>query len=157
MKALVNYVSVHHGNTAKVAKAIADVLDADLMTVKEVDARTLEQYDLIGFGSGVYFGRHHKTLLDFVHTLPLLPNKQAFVFSTSGLRRMPFVHDFSKPLKERLQHKGLGIVGEFSCKGFDTSWAAMLVGGINKGRPDARDLEQAENFARGLRELTHSS
>jgi flavodoxin len=151
VKALVNYVSVHHGNTAKVAKVIADVLDADLVNVKQADVSMLERYDLIGFGSGVYFGKLHKTLLDFVETLPLLTNRRAFVFSTSGLRRMAFIHDFTKPLKVRLQHKGLYIVGDFSCRGFDTSWAALLVGGINRGRPNASDLELAENFARALR------
>jgi flavodoxin len=157
MRTLVNYVSVHHGNTARVAKVIADVLDADLLNVRQADTRMLEDYDLVGFGSGVYFGRHHKTLLDFVDALPLLTNKQAFIFSTSGLRRLPFIHDYSRPLKERLQRKGLNMVGEFSCRGFDTSWAALLVGGINRGRPNAGDLEQADRFARALRERLGSA
>jgi hypothetical protein len=30
----------------------------------------LAEYDLIGFGSGIYYGKHHKTLLDFVAGLP---------------------------------------------------------------------------------------
>jgi flavodoxin len=152
MNALVNYVSVHHGNTAKVAKVIATVLDADLLNVQQADPSILEQYDLVGFGSGIYFGKHHRILLGFVDTLPLLRNKPAFIFSTSGLRRMPLIHDFSKPLKERLQRNGLNIVAEFSCRGFDTSWAALLIGGINNGRPNAIDLEQAESFARVLRD-----
>jgi flavodoxin len=42
-------------------------------------------------------------------------------------------------------------VGEFSCRGFDTSQAARIIGGINKGRPNEEDLKQAENFARSLR------
>jgi len=29
----------------------------------------------------------------------------------------------------------------------------MIVGGINKGRPDAKDLKQAEYFARGLKNI----
>jgi len=156
MKALVIYISVHHGNTEKVAKVVANVLDAGLLQVKQVYASMLEQYDLIGFGSGIYFGKYHKSLLDFADTLPMLRNKKAFIFSTSGLRKIPFIHDFSKQLKEKLMRKGFDIVGEFSCRGFDTSWAAMIVGGINKGRPNARDLKQAKDFARALRDSRSS-
>jgi len=151
MKALIIYISVHHGNTEKVAKVIANILDADLLQVKQADASMLEQYDLIGFGSGIYFFRHHRRLLDFVEKLPMLRNKRAFIFSTSGLRKIPFVHNFDKPLKVKLQRKGFDIIGEFSCRGYDTSKAAMVVGGINKGRPNAKDLKQAEDFASGLK------
>jgi flavodoxin len=151
MKTLVVYVSVHHGNTEKVAKAIANILNADLLQVRQADASMLEQYDLIGFGSGIYFGKHHESLLDFVDKLPMLRNRKAFIFSTSGLRKIPFFHSFDKRLKEKLQRKGFDIVGEFSCRGLDTYRATRLVGGINKGRPNARDLKQAEDFARSLK------
>lgn len=129
---------------------MANVLAADLLPVKQADASIVEQYDLIGFGSGIYFGRHHESLLDFVDRLPVLKNKKAFVFSTSGLRKLRFLHEFDRPLRRKLQRKGLDIVGEFSCRGYDTYGATKLVGGINKGRPNAKDLKQAEDFARSL-------
>jgi len=151
MKALIIYISVHHGNTESVAKVMANILDADLLQVEQVDASMLEQYDLIGFGSGIYVGKHHNSLLDFVDKLPMMRNKKAFIFSTSGLRKMRFIHNFDKPLKEKLQRKGFNIIGQFSCRGYDTSQAAMVVGGVNKGRPDARDLQRAEDFARSLK------
>jgi flavodoxin len=151
MKALIIYISVHHGNTERVAKVMANILDADLLEMKQVDASMLEQYDLIGFGSGIYFGKHHKSLLDFVDMLPMLRNKKAFIFSTSGLRKIQFIHNFDKPLKEKLQRKDFDIIGEFSCRGLDTYRATKLVGGVNKGRPNAEDLKQAEDFASGLK------
>jgi len=151
LKALIIYISVHHGNTEKVAKAMANILDATLLQVKQTDANMLEQYDLIGFGSGIYFGKHHESLLDFVDKLPVLTNKKAFIFSTSGLRKIPFVHNFNKPLRKELQRKGFDIIDEFSCRGLDTYRATKLVGGVNKGRPNADDLRQAEDFASGLK------
>jgi flavodoxin len=151
MKALIIYISVHHGNTERVAKVMANILDADLLQVEQADASMLEQYDLIGFGSGIYFFRHHGRLLAFVDKLPMLRNKKAFIFSTSGLRKIPFFHDFDKPLKEKLQRKGFDIISEFSCRGYDTYRATKLVGGINRGRPNAQDLKQAEDFANSLK------
>jgi flavodoxin len=151
MRALIICISVHHGNTEQVAKVMANALDAALLEVKQVDANMLEQYDLIGFGSGIYFGKHHKSLLDFVDKLPMLRNKKAFIFSTSGLRKIRFIHNFDKPLRENLQRKGFDIIGEFSCRGLDTYRATKLVGGVNKGRPNAQDLKQAEDFARSLK------
>jgi len=151
MKALIIYISVHHGNTEKVAKTMAKILDAALLEVEQADASMLEQYDLIGFGSGIYFGKHHESLLDFVDRLPMVRNKKAFIFSTSGLRKIRFIHNFDKPLKEKLQQKDFDIIDEFSCRGLDTYRATKLVGGINKGRPNAKDLQQAEDFARGLK------
>jgi len=156
MKALLIYVSVHHGNTEKVARNMANVLEADSVQVKQANATKLERYDLIGFGSGVYFGKHHASLLDFVDRLPAVRNKKAFIFSTSGLRKIPFVHDFDRSLKEKLRRKGFDVIGEFSCRGYDTSRAAMIVGGINRGRPNTRDLQQAEDFAGRLKDTLGS-
>ena len=79
-----------------------------------------------------------------------MKGKKAFIFSTSG-RGGP---QFHKRLKEKLQAKEFQIVGEFSCKGFDTFSLLKIFGGINKGRPDVNDLQEAGMFARNLME-TH--
>ncbi len=150
MKILIVYISVHHGNTEKVARTMANVLAANLIQVREANAAVLEQYDLIGFGSGIYFGRHHESVLDFVDKLPVLRNKKAFIFSTSGLRKIPLVHDFDRSLKKKLQRKGFNVIAEFSCRGLDTYRATGLVGGLNRGRPNDGDLKRAEEFARDL-------
>ena len=63
---------------------------------------------------------------------------------------MRLFNDFGKPLKEKLLEKGFDIVGEFSCRGFDTVMPFKLIGGISKGRPSGKDLQQARNFAQEL-------
>ncbi len=156
MKILIVYISVHHGNTEIVARTMANVLAANLIQVREASAAVLEQYDLIGFGSGIYFGRHHESVLDFVDKLPMLINKKAFIFSTSGLRKIPLVHDFDRSLKKKLQRKGFNVIAGFSCRGLDTYRATGLVGGLNRGRPNAEDLKRAEDFARSLKNSGHS-
>ncbi len=64
MRALIIHMSIHHGNTERIAKAMADALGADLKKPSEADAGALSPYGLIGFGSGIYFWKHHKALLD---------------------------------------------------------------------------------------------
>ena len=51
-----------------------------------------------------------------------------------------------------LVNRGFSITGEFSCNGLDTVGPLKLFGGINKGRPNAEDAEDARVFARGLKE-----
>jgi len=131
---------------------MSNALNAELLQVEQVDVNVLAEYDLIGFGSGIYYGKYHKSLLELIDKLPVLENKKAFIFSTSGLRKIPFIHDFDKPLKEKLLEKGFDIIGEFSCRGFDTYGASKIIGGLHKGRPNEEDLKQAEHFARGLKD-----
>ena len=146
MKTLIVYTSVHHQNTEKVAEVMAAELEADLTPTGNAKPETLAAYDLIGFGSGIYFGKHHKTLLQFVETLPHVAQKQVFVFSTSGDGKMHHA-----ALKEKLVNKGFVIVDEFCCRGWDTVGLLKLFGGINKGRPDENDLAGARAFAQGLK------
>jgi flavodoxin len=148
MNTLIVYASVHHKNTEKVAKVIAAELGADLVSVGEAQPDTLTAYDLIGFGSGIYNMKFHKTLLQFVETLPTVTEKQAFLFSTCGVRGTQWHAAF----KELLANRGFSVVGEFSCKGWNTNAFFKLFGGINKGRPNEEDLEEAREFARGLKD-----
>ncbi|MCK5177141.1 MAG: flavodoxin, partial [Candidatus Aenigmarchaeota archaeon] len=53
-------ISIHHGNTKKIAKAMAKVLDADILEPANIDILSLDKYELIGFGSGIYGWKHHK-------------------------------------------------------------------------------------------------
>lgn len=148
------YNSIHHGNTEKIAKAMTKILNADLVKPHEVDVTTLSGYDLIGFGSGIYYGKHHKSLFDLVDRLTNQKGKKAFIFSTSGTRKLWFFHEFDKPLKKKLLEKGFSFIGEFNCRGWDTYpfWVKPF-GGINKGRPNEKDLENAKSFASDLKRM----
>jgi flavodoxin len=147
MKTLIVCLSMHHGNTKKIADAMAAVLDADVISPGDANGERLAAYDLIGFGSGIAFGKHYKGLLRWVDALPVL-DKNAFVFSTRGSPRPGSHH---RALKDQLEGKRLTIVGEFSCRGFDTYGVLKLIGGIAHGRPNEQDLRNAQEFARGLK------
>jgi flavodoxin len=149
MKTLIICFSYHHKNTEKIAFVLGGPLQADIKSVRDVDLTSLCEYDLIGFGSGIYFSKHHKTLLEFANKLPQVTDKKAFIFSTSGLSGNASI--FHKTLREKVESKGFQIVGEFNCAGFDTFGPFRLVGGIQKGHPNQEDLKQAISFALSLR------
>ena len=146
MKVLITYNSVHRGNTEKIANAMANAIHADLMKFDEVDGYNILDYDIIGFGSGIYYGKPNKKLIEFIDELPPVKNRRAFVFTTSG-KGNP---NYSSALAEKVSEHGFNIIGEFSCKAFDVWGPLKLIGGINKGRPNGDDLKDAEIFAKGL-------
>ena len=159
MKSLIILVSYHHNNTQEVAEVIAKVLEAQIKSPQQIDPEELGQYDLVGFGSGIYAGKHHELLLDLANKLPTAANKKAFIFSTSGISGR-FAQcsgqdsypagscaKFHLQLREKLQSKGYLITAEFICPGFNTNSFLKVFGGINKGRPNAEDLRRAERFA----------
>ena len=162
LKSLMVVFSYHHKNTQKVAEVMAKVLDAQVKSPQQTALEELSQYDLVGFGSGIDSGKHYKELLDFAHNLPQVTNKKAFVFSTCGapmkfmeLDRAEFTRYVAKnhsSRRKKLQSKGYMIVDEFSCAGFNTNSFNKLFGGLNKGRPNAEDLKQAEEFAQNLKQ-----
>jgi flavodoxin len=150
MNALVVVYSYHHMNTEKVARVLARVLDAEMRTPREFDPEGLSGYDLIGFGSGIYGAKHHKHLLDLADELPKVTNGKAFIFSTSAIMGKDKIAQDHSLLREKLQAKGYIIVDEFACKGFNTNSFMRYLGGMNKGRPNEKDLKDAEDFARKL-------
>ena len=147
VKCLIIVYSYHHGNSLKIAEEFAGTLSAKVITPDQVVQSELDQYDIIGFGAGIDSGRHYKPLLDLADTLPVTDGKQAFIFSTSGIQGEDKVAKDHRVLREKLQSKGYKIIGEFSCKGYNTNSFLKYFGGMNKGKPDSTDLKNAREFA----------
>jgi flavodoxin len=140
MKTLIICKSIHQGNTKKIAEKIAEVLKAEIKQPEDV--KDISGYDLIGFGSGIYIGKHHKSLFKILDELNI-KGKNTFVFSTSGRGQK----EDNKKLIDKLKEKGFNIVGNFVCKGLDKFGPLALIGGLNKGRPNEEDFKKAEIFA----------
>jgi len=147
MRTLIIYKSIHHGNTKRVARAIGDVLTADVKDLTEVSEDDVLRYELIGLGSGIYAFRHHRGLLSFANSLPKV-ERYTFIFSTASYPSKRW----HSALRRILQEKGFRILGEFCCRGYNTHSVFRLIGGVNKGRPNEEDLKEAKKFAEEMRE-----
>jgi flavodoxin len=148
MKSLIIYISTEHKNTEKIAFQIGNKLKADVVDAGKVKIEEIENYDVVGFGSGIFYGKFHKNILRLIDGLPKLKDKKAFVFSTSGQGKA----EYNDSLKEKLVEHGFNVIGSFASKGFDTYGPLKLIGGIAKGRPNEDDLKAAEAFAGELSE-----
>ncbi|WP_017414169.1 flavodoxin domain-containing protein [Clostridium tunisiense] len=147
MKSLIIYCSSYKGNTEKIAEVFAKITKAELINLKNCKDIKIEEYDLIGFGAGVYKESMSPQLLSYVDKLNL-KNKKVFVFSTSGVG-LTF---YNKKLIKLLTSKGAICKGSFACKGsfvskdFSNNKIFEIMSKFAKGHPNYKDFERAENF-----------
>ena len=73
MRTMIVCKSVHHGNTRLVAERFAAILQT---SVSDPDDAAVPNSDdtgmigMIGIGSGIYYGRFHKSIREWVKRLP---------------------------------------------------------------------------------------
>lgn len=142
MKTLLVVESTHCGNTLKIANAMAEVAPITITDTEKAKEINLSEFDLVGFGSGIYMGKHDKKILDFVENLSE-DKSYTFVFSTSGGADF---NDNNKALIELLKKKNKIVLGSFACKALDKFFVLKLLGGINKGLPNEQDFNNAKSF-----------
>jgi flavodoxin len=130
----------------KIADSMASALNAQVIDLEEAKDYSIAENDLVGFGSGIYFGKHVASLLEHVDKLPK-SDKKAFIFSTRG-RNILFQNSYHKFLRKKLMEKGYNVIGQFSSRGFsDYHKIFKIVDGVNKGHPNSEELDAAKAFA----------
>ena len=144
-KVAIVYASTHHKNTYKLVEAIADKYD-----VKQIDATKrqnddLSEFDLIGFASGIDFGKFYESVERFLeNNLP--ENKKVFFLYTCAKDN----GNFTQSIKEKALEKGAVIMGEYGCKGHNTYGPLKLIGGMNKKNPTQDEIAGAVSFFESL-------
>lgn len=148
MKILIIVKSRHNDNTLKIAEAMAEAAPVTLSSLEDANCYNLAEYDIVGFGSGIYYGKHDKQLMQFAEDNCDKFSK-TFVFSTSGSK------NFGKnnsAFKKLLESKGKTVLGTFGCLGLDKFFIFGLFGGMNKNRPNTDDYEAAQKFIADIAE-----
>jgi flavodoxin len=147
MKSLIIYCSDYKNNTEQIARIFAEKTDSELINISDVNDVDIENYNLIGFGSGVYRESLSPKLFRLIDKLDLR-DKNVFVFSTSGVG-MKF---YNNRLIKILVSKGSINKGSFACKGsfvareFANNKIFDIIGRLSQGHPDTKDFKEAERF-----------
>jgi flavodoxin len=144
MKAVIAYYSQHHGNTKKLLDAIKELGDVELVNVVYREQADLSGFDVIGFASGIYFGKFSQAVIDFARKN--LPNrKRVFLINTYGVKGV-----YSKEMRQVIADKSCELLGTYGCRGFSTYGPLRLIGGIARGRPNENDVRGAVAFFRRM-------
>ena len=145
MKTAITYFSVHHGNTKKLVDAIAEKDEVTLINVSTCKKADLEEFDRIGFASGIYYGSFSKQILNFAdENLP--EGKEVFFISTCGNP----LGSYFNAIRKIAENKNCIDLGTFQCLGYDTFGPFKLIGGIAKGHPTEGEIIDAVDFYENL-------
>lgn len=147
MKTAIIYYSKHHENTKKLLDSIqnASTDDITLIDVTTTSSANLDEYDVIGFASGIYYSKFEKRVLAFAKEhLPI--GKDVFFIYTYGAEKK----GYTNAIKEAISGKNANILGEYGCFGFNTFGPFKLIGGIAKNHPDDKEIKNAIAFYKGL-------
>lgn len=147
MKYAIIYHSFHHGNTKKLINSIAKVKRVELISDKEAKYTNLDEYDVIGFASGIYFWGFHKDVIECAKE-KLPKGKDTFLIYTCSIK-LPF---YVGAMKKIFRKKNCRCLGQFSCKGYNTYSVFKKIGGIAKNRPNQKDKDDAVAFFKKIEE-----
>ena len=149
MKIAVIYYSRHHENTKKVLEGMAEGHEEEisLVDVTSHEIPDLADYDAIGFASGIYSGKFHESVMDCAEKYLSAWQKTFLIYTCGAPSRR-----YTSAMTDLLHEKKTDILGEFGCRGFDTFGPFQIIGGINRKHPNAKDLQNAQNFYREIRE-----
>lgn len=144
-KTVIVYASKHHGNTYKLAEAISKKYQIDLINAEVQQYADLSSYDLIGFASGIDFGKFYPSVERFLEdNLP--KNKKVFFLYTCAKKNPKFTERMKI---EALEREAM-IMGEYGCRGYNTYGPWKVIGGMNKNHPSQDELEEAIRFYENL-------
>ncbi|MER5467711.1 flavodoxin domain-containing protein [Streptomyces sp. NPDC002685] len=146
-----------NGSTARIAETIAEVLRKEGMSAEAVPARSVtsvEPYDAVVVGGGLYAGRWHKDARRFVRRhgralagLPLWFFSSGPLDASASERDIPPVPGVKRAMHrlDVTEHVTFGGCLEEGAKGF----IARKIVSSGKGG-DFRDFEQIEAWAAGI-------
>lgn len=147
MKTAIVYYSQHHGNTKKLIDAIVEKHEVTLIDVTKDADIDLSEFDLIGFASGIYYSKFNDKVVEYARKNLTKNGQKVFFLFTYGAKRDSYLKDIT----EAVASKAGEIVGNYGCAGFDTYGPFKLVGGLQKGHPDADEIAGAVKFFEGLK------
>ena len=140
IRSLIVYGSRHHGNTERMVRYLAGRLKIELVNAEAGEIADFAAYDLIGFASGMDFGKFYPSVTNLAGQLPV--GKDIYALYTCARDH----ENYGLEIKEIARQQGCRWLGKYGCKGWNTYGPWNLIGGINKNHPSKEKLISAEQF-----------
>ncbi len=134
-------------NTRRIAAAMAKPLAAELVAIEQLKDHQLRGRPLIGLGSGVYWLRLERRIVDLAARIP--SNCRVFIFSTSGWG-LTWGAFYRSDLEKRIKQRGVEVVDCWHGAGQDRNPLFKWLG-ISRGRPNDEDIRRAREFALAIK------
>lgn len=149
MKALIICFS-QTGNTRKIAEMIRngmlrDIERCDLVSLADIDAKTLDSYDLIGLGCPVFYYKEPFNVRDFMESLPPQNKKHWFVFCTHGA----VMGQTLVSMTECLETRDAFVIGSHHTYA-DITVPFYPKHSYTSGHPDEQDCDEAMAFGQAI-------
>ena len=111
---------------------------------ESLTAEEKEDYDLVGFASGIAYSRFYVHVTHAAGSVP--KGKKVFFIYTCAKNDK----DFSAGIKKTATDRGAECLGSYGCRGYNTYGPLKLIGGMNKNNPDEDELKAAVDFVKHL-------
>ena len=119
------------GHSKQMAQAIEELVGTKATTVAE---QLTEPVDTLYLGAGVFLGKVHSTVIDFINTLTPDVVKQVVLFGSCAIIDSPVPQ-----MRTALEAKGIKVSDKsFTCKG--------SMGPIHMGHPNKADIDAFRKF-----------
>lgn len=153
MKVLVIYFS-QTGATERIARMIqrgilSDGNECEIVRMQDAMRGNLSSFDIIGLGCPTFFYREPVNVKDFIRRMDRQEGKHCFIFCTHG----SIMGNTLFYLQEELSRRGFTVIGSFdSYSNSSIQFYPKVM--HTAGHPDVIELEEAEKFGEGLRDLS---
>jgi len=147
VKCLIIYYSLTNA-TAQIAENISTGLEragfhVRLCNIKDESLPDLQEFDLLGIGTPVYYVQIPINVLECIETLSNEKNIKAFAFLTNS----SFAWNAGDMLKKEIFRRGFSISGWFYSNGTGYFLPYIKQGClVSPGHPTSEDLERAQQF-----------
>lgn len=144
-KTAIIYASTHHENTRKLVETISAKYEITIINANKVQIADLSEYELIGFASGIDFGKFYDVVEQFLKCN--LPDNKAVFFMYTCARDDK---DFTYTMRTEALKRNAILMGKYGCRGYNTYGAWKMIGGMNKHHPTKKELDGAVKFYESL-------
>ena len=144
-KIAIVYASQHHGNTRRLVERIAEQRNIQLFDAEDCRKADLSEFELIGFASGIDFGRFYDPVIRFLKENLPEGKKVFFLYTCARVNSR-----FTDTIAEAAAGKNAVCLGAYGCRGYNTYGPWKLIGGMNKHHPDAAEILAAVRFVDAL-------